>query len=84
MIGLIFGVILTFFITWCWYLACVNLTTIEVMARKDSGERKLETVLDNLHCIFGTRNLFKILAPSLRSLPGNGLDWEIHKALVNP
>jgi hypothetical protein len=84
MIGLIFGVILTFFGAWCWYLACMDLTTIDVLARKDIGKIKRETVLDNLHIIFGTRNLLMILAPSLRSLPVNGLDWELHEVLVNP
>jgi hypothetical protein len=54
------------------------------MARKDIGKIKIETLLDNLHIIFGTRNLLMILAPSLRSLPVNGLDWELHEVLVNP
>lgn len=85
-VSLVFGITMTLFGGWSWYLACVNSTTIEVISRQTPNvELKLKTVLDNLNIIFGTRNVIKILAPSIRSLPVNGIDWHLYEVLVvNP
>ena len=34
-----------------------------------------KSFLDNIYITFGTRNILKVLLPSMRLLPLNGLEW---------
>jgi hypothetical protein len=61
-------------------MACCGFTTIEVMRRfqlrnDDVYDYSYETVKDNLFVVFGTHKLFRILSPSLRALPLNGIEF---------
>jgi len=74
-------VVLFFFNLWNWYLASKGTTAIEhwgMKRPKHTGERydfSYSSRMDNLILIFGTYNIVKMLMPSRRPLPMNGLEY---------
>jgi hypothetical protein len=72
--------VLVGFNVWNWYLACTGMTTVEFMKKfhlKNDNvyDFSYDTVKDNLFVIFGTHKMFRILSPSLRALPLNGIEF---------
>lgn len=65
------------FNAWNWYLAFSGLTVLEFTfgANKDEVTKGFETISDNLYLVFGTYKIFRVLSPSLRSIPFSGLEW---------
>lgn len=72
---------LIFFNCWNWFLCLTGFTTIEFWRRMgmeqtdDLFDYSFETVKDNLFVIFGTYKPLRVLSPSLRALPFNGIEW---------
>jgi hypothetical protein len=70
------------FNAWNWFLALNGITTIEFWKRASQGndademyDYRFEHMSDNLFTIFGTQKLIRILSPSLRNLPFNGIEF---------
>jgi len=68
---------------WNWFLALTGYTTIEFwsnlsLSKFDASHEfdfAFKSVWDNLYAIFGTHKPVRILSPSLRSPPFNGIEW---------
>ena len=43
--------------------------------KKEKFDFRFKTRADNLYLIFGTNKLFRMLSPSLRSVPFTGIEW---------
>ena len=77
------AIVLTLFNVWNWFLALTGFTTIEFWSNLSlSKEEKQMTfdfsfnsIADNLYQIFGTHKIIRILSPSLRTPPFNGIEW---------
>lgn len=76
-------IVLIFFSGWNWYLGLTGQTAIEFWGKRlpdslkhdSSYEYSLSNWILNLEQIFGTRNLFKMILPSIRNLPHDGTMW---------
>uniref|UniRef100_A0A7S3IXH2 Palmitoyltransferase n=1 Tax=Strombidium inclinatum TaxID=197538 RepID=A0A7S3IXH2_9SPIT len=71
---------LFFYNLWCWFLACVGVTTIEFMSsntghKYNNYDYSFTRIRDNLFKIFGTKSYFQIMSPSLRTNAFNGIEW---------
>lgn len=66
---------------WNWMLATQGRTTIEFWKRQalydyeDVYDFAYDDMRDNLFTIFGTHKLLRILSPSLRPVPFNGIEF---------
>ena len=73
--------VLFIFNCWSWFMACSGMTLIELTRQNTLFEDEqffdfsFDTIKDNLFVLFGTHKLLRILSPSMRSLPLNGLEW---------
>mmetsp|Transcript_25428 Transcript_25428/g.22589 ORF Transcript_25428/g.22589 Transcript_25428/m.22589 type:complete len:122 (+) Transcript_25428:853-1218(+) len=85
MIGIHIGVFISmiFFNSWQWFLCLKGTPQIEFLQNLEdpSSIKKhgFSSKMDNLYLTFGTKNLLKILLPSLRSQPLEGLEWTLEK-----
>jgi hypothetical protein len=75
----------------CRYLAMTGQTAVEFWMRKSQEDMiknnsfdpearvvdyRRKNRIDNLEYIFGTRSIWRMLLPSWRKLPNDGVDWE--------
>jgi palmitoyltransferase len=75
----ILTVIMFMFTVFNWYTAMTGQTIIEWQQRFRDKEKRYDFRLsrwsDNLYIIFGTTKLFRIISPSMRNVPLNGIEW---------
>jgi len=71
------SVLLAGFNLWNWHLARTGFTTIEYWSFKTSDQISYEfkSFRDNFYRVFGTHKLLRMLSPSLRNVPFNGIEW---------
>lgn len=77
-------IVLFFFNLWNWYLAIKGYTTIEYWGGKNEKKAAQthegnkfysSSYLENLEQIFGTQSFLKILKPTFRKMPHDGVSW---------
>jgi hypothetical protein len=74
---------LFFWNAWNWRLASAGMTTLEfwkwATAEEedlvDAYEYRMPNSRDNLFLVFGTIKTVRMLSPSLRNVPLNGIEW---------
>ncbi|KRX04173.1 hypothetical protein PPERSA_11297 [Pseudocohnilembus persalinus] len=84
------------FTIWSWFLGLTGNTTLEFMTRYSANyneklkmkvlyDFRQKSIINNLECIYGTKNIFKILLPYHRSQKKfDGINWErpIDKSII--
>jgi len=88
MLTIVLSIVLLIFNSWNWYLAIKGLTAIEYWGKRSDPSISSDysfafpTARENLNGIFGTTSYWKILLPSIRSLPQDGNNNNNNKLFV--
>jgi len=89
LVAAILSLVMVPFNGWNWFLAITGQSTIEFWVKRPSeallkrgyqdtsiSDFRQASKVKNLEYVFGTRNIFKMMLPSIRKIQHEGINWE--------